>query len=225
MDDKKCICLICHKEYKSITVSHLNTHNITMQEYRKKFPHAVLWSKEFKNKRSINRLGKKNYMYGKTHTNKVKKRLSKIQKDWCSKYDNQFTGHHHTEKTKAIFRKNRNKQRFPRVSSIEFIVYEYLDDIYPGCFYHNYLKVIKISYNKRKYIPDIVCINNKGEISFFVEVNGEYWHTLYRTKEEDEARIKKIFNENKVLILWENDVLSGKFKNIIKKYIKNNQFI
>ena len=44
--DTKVKCEICFKEYKSISVSHLNKHDISMEDYKNRFPNAILVSEE-----------------------------------------------------------------------------------------------------------------------------------------------------------------------------------
>lgn len=39
-------CCLCNKSFKVITPSHLRTHGITLQEYKKRFPRAPIYSDE-----------------------------------------------------------------------------------------------------------------------------------------------------------------------------------
>jgi len=47
-------CEICHKKLKSLTNTHLKTHNITLEEYKIKFPHSKYHSECFINKTTKN---------------------------------------------------------------------------------------------------------------------------------------------------------------------------
>ncbi|NBP58226.1 hypothetical protein EBU71_17155, partial [bacterium] len=41
-------CVICNKEFKSITQSHLKKHNITPEKYKEQYPEAELFSNDTK---------------------------------------------------------------------------------------------------------------------------------------------------------------------------------
>ena len=41
-------CLLCEKEFKRITRTHLKTHNVTTDEYINKFPNAEIISEDLK---------------------------------------------------------------------------------------------------------------------------------------------------------------------------------
>ena len=55
-------CKICGREFEFITVTHLKTHGITMHEYRKQFPNALIVSEGWCKKHS----DENNPMYGRT---------------------------------------------------------------------------------------------------------------------------------------------------------------
>lgn len=59
-DDMYVRCAICGRRYLQITVKHLNRHNISYVEYKKKFPLALLVSKETQSRRSNGICGDKN---------------------------------------------------------------------------------------------------------------------------------------------------------------------
>jgi len=86
------ICEICKKEFKYITISHLNRHNIDFIKYLEMFPNANLISKETQMKMSSNHKG----MEGKKHTEEFKKKL----REFNSGENNPFYGEHHTEESK-----------------------------------------------------------------------------------------------------------------------------
>lgn len=64
-------CAMCEKELKQITRNHLLRHDITVAQYREKFPNAPLQDE------SILLKGEKNPFFGKTHTDEIKQKLSK----------------------------------------------------------------------------------------------------------------------------------------------------
>jgi hypothetical protein len=71
-------CKICGREFKKqITNSHLKTHNITTEEYKKKFGEGSLSSKEYREQLSTKRSGENNAMYGKFHSKETREKMSK----------------------------------------------------------------------------------------------------------------------------------------------------
>ena len=78
-------CNICHRIGKGFTGKH---HTIETKD---------------KLKKSLS--GVNNYMYGKTHSSDIRKKISDNMLDQSGK-NNSFYGKHHTEKTKDIIRKN-----------------------------------------------------------------------------------------------------------------------
>ncbi len=92
------ICEICKKEFKYITISHLNRHNIDFIKYLEMFPEANLISKETQMKMSSNHKG----MKGKKHTEEFKQNLRESN----SGENNPFYGKHHTEESKQKQREN-----------------------------------------------------------------------------------------------------------------------
>lgn len=67
------ICMICKRRMKAIMNSHLKNHNLTFQEYKKKFPNSKIISLETVRKH-------RNAMIGKTHSKETKLKLSKVHK-------------------------------------------------------------------------------------------------------------------------------------------------
>lgn len=112
-------------------------------------------------------------------------------------------------------------------SSCEFIVYKYINNLYPGCIYHNIEGKISFVYYKnnrkhRKY-PDLVFIDNNNKILFYIEVNGIFWHTRERTKTEENKRMKKIYeySDSPLLVIWEDEINKDKYKQKINTFLSN----
>ena len=82
-------CMVCGKELHKINSIHLKLHNLSMKEYREKFPDAPITSEELKKKYSEvqkkyshehpekTRRGKDHYLYGKHPSQKTRDKLSK----------------------------------------------------------------------------------------------------------------------------------------------------
>jgi hypothetical protein len=74
-------CQICKREFKTqITNSHLKVHGSTTAEYKKRFGEDALTSIEYREALSKKRSGKNNHMYGKRHSEDVKKKISENRK-------------------------------------------------------------------------------------------------------------------------------------------------
>jgi hypothetical protein len=71
-------CLICQKQFlKQITNSHLKTHNLTTADYKLQYGVDSLSCPEYRAERSSANSGQNNPHYGKKHSEKTKKTLSK----------------------------------------------------------------------------------------------------------------------------------------------------
>jgi intein/homing endonuclease len=68
-----------------------------------------------------------------------------------------------------------------------------------------------------RLIPDFINVNGKKKC---IEVLGDYWHTLKRTKSDEEIRIKSAYSKlgYDCLIIWESEL---KDKDEIRQKIKN----
>lgn len=76
------ICQICYKSFKSmITNTHLLTHNITINDYIKKYGKKSLTSKEYRRKQSLSNKGKNNPNYGNSLSDEAKRRISEKNKN------------------------------------------------------------------------------------------------------------------------------------------------
>lgn len=76
-NENKVECKICNKKYKSISRTHLLTHNMTMEQYKKQFPHSPMHSNSTKKKLSTNRL---EYWVDKHGKDKGKEEYEKYKK-------------------------------------------------------------------------------------------------------------------------------------------------
>ena len=77
----KVVCLICGKEFKQLS-SHIKVHNISIKQYREKFPNARTISEESHNKRSSSASGENNSFFGKKHTEKSKDKNRKAKNEF-----------------------------------------------------------------------------------------------------------------------------------------------
>lgn len=109
-------CMVCGKELHKITHFHLNLHNLSMKEYREKYPDAPLTSEEFRKKCSdvqkkysrehpekIIR-GEKHYLYGKHPSQETRDKFSKNSRmkrpEEAKKHSEIIKGRKFTEKHK-----------------------------------------------------------------------------------------------------------------------------
>jgi len=70
-------CKICNRFFdKQITNSHLKNHSITTTEYKSTYGDDSLSSPEYRQERKMALTGEKNPMFGRTHTDVVKERIS-----------------------------------------------------------------------------------------------------------------------------------------------------
>lgn len=81
------VCRICGKKFELITWSHLRLHNMTVNEYKERFPDARIESERLK---KMHPSGKNHPFYGKRHTeeSKRKNRLSHLGKELSKEHRN-----------------------------------------------------------------------------------------------------------------------------------------
>ena len=128
-------CKICGREFEQITNTHLKTHGITMHEYRKRFPDALLASEGCRKKVSEAKSGENHPMYGKgyliagekhpmfgkhhTKESNQKNRDAHLGKHFTEEHkqhisdNNGMKGKHHTEKAKLLISEANSGEKNP----------------------------------------------------------------------------------------------------------------
>lgn len=79
------VCQICWQAFKQIG-THVKNHNMTLPEYREKFPHAWITNKEIREKRRIRHIGDDNP----TKRKDVRKKMSESQAYTSNDYINKY---------------------------------------------------------------------------------------------------------------------------------------
>ena len=113
-------CQICSKQLKSIGRLHLRTHNISLDEYKNRFPNAETSSEEFKEKMKQKMLGReitwKDKISEGTKKGMRKEESWKKFKDYIDKRNisgenNPSFGKHHSEETKKSISENEERNK------------------------------------------------------------------------------------------------------------------
>ena len=165
-------------------------------------------------------VGERNGMFGKTHTDEVKMKLSSLQKG-----NKLFFGHTHTEEAKKkmsdvrkkLFKDKKFLENFyiynkigkiERPNKQEVRIINILNEICPGKY--EFVGDFKLWINGRN--PDFINKDKRRVIEFF----GKYWH-----REEDvEERSNHFMKEGyETLIIWDYELKNiEKVKNKILKF-------
>lgn len=108
-------CLICQKEYKSITNTHLKSHNITQEEYIKKFGNIrdEKTQKEISKKISNSLKGKNKSV---EHIENLKRSFTNERKKNISKYMKENNPMYNKDTVMGVVRKNRDSGLYERHS-------------------------------------------------------------------------------------------------------------
>lgn len=193
-------------------------------------------------RRSEKMRGKNNPFFGKTHSLTTRNLISDLNKEYWNKLSDieraersklasiaqskiakkigkrQYSAH----RKKAGFAGFLSQKRFTQKTRPEKIVYEYLQSLEVD---------FKWSHIIGKYQYDFLLADN-----VLIEVQGDYWHSnpaLYEDKKPTKAQlaniekdtIKKSYAEDrgyKIIYLWETDINTGKFKEILNNEIGSN---
>lgn len=142
------ICKICNQEFNNvISWKHLKTHNMNVDQYKIMYGSVV--SDEYRKLKSLQSSGVNNPMFGKKHSNKVKEKISLLnkgkvppnkdkpmsqdQKDvlstkavernkkWKENLNHPLLGRQHTNKTKEKIKKKRANQIITTESALKAV--------------------------------------------------------------------------------------------------------
>ena len=170
-------CQLCNKEFLRITNSHLKTHNISIQDYLRKYPNSPIISEESCRKMSTIMLGNTNWMSEKFiffNSNKdpivIDKRRKSCKATWGKKSKEEIANHVKKSVKKRYKKYNVffNNTLLYFKSSLEVQFFNIMRDNYkieyePTSFYYH------IDGVRRRYVPDFLINNN-----VFVEVKPYY---------------------------------------------------
>jgi hypothetical protein len=89
----------------------------------------------------------------------------------------------------------------PQVSSIQELLYKYLDDL--GVSYTRESEETRIGY----YIFDCLVKNSTGR-DILIECQGDYWHSLSNAQDKDRSKftyVDRYFPEYEIMYVWEHE--------------------
>ena len=230
-------CKICNREFEQITSTHLKKHDISVKEYKIRFPNEPLFTEQGRIKLSNNcksMQSHEKFGFKKDHkANKGKipynKGQTKESDGRILKYSQKLEGRKISQETKNKLSKIA-KQRIPRKGSLNGMFGKKLSD--------SHLKALHYSWRNKKTRPEIamemMCIQYgfkyTGDRSFHVkfldgkrkypdfvydsarmaiEVFGDYWHS----GENPNDLIKKYEEIGwKCLVVWESEIKMNKIQ-------------
>jgi len=219
-------CRLCGEDFGQITTTHLDKeHGITMFEYRKDFPDAVLVTGKHIEVATSNLWNHSGV--GSTPEREVERReaiskshLGKVfSEEHCRHLSERTTGWQSTKESREANSKGmlawwsvpENKEirirqirqgSSSRPNEVEGVLEWYLDYLYPGEWKYNdgWLVV-------GGKIPDFANVNGQKKL---IELFGDYWHGIDITDKTEEERVS-LFNGfgYKTLVVWECEVYYG----------------
>ncbi len=197
---------ITEETRKNMSLSHLGKK--ASEETKKRMSESYNYEKhitpEFIENARLKMLGEKNPMYGKHHTEKSKKSMSKNN----GRY---WLGKSRSEKVKKALKEARKKTIFPlKDSSIEVKIQNFLKELKIEFFTHQYMH-IEHGYQCDIFIPSIKTV---------IECDGDYWHgnnklfsderlnhRIINQREIDKLRTQELIEKGfRVIRLWEHEI-------------------
>lgn len=178
----------------------------------KKIGHKV--SKETRKKIGEANSGKKNGMYGKTHSKKIKKSISeKSKKNWENKeLRNRILNHknriNNCRKGAIATMKKLKSKRFQNTApEIE------MEKILKKLGYE-YIKQFEVENIEHTYLADFYLPNK----NIIIEVDGRYWHNYPEGRKLDKVRGKELLEKGIVVLrFWEKMFDEISVKNKVEK--------
>lgn len=199
-------CEICGKEFKAITNSHLRRHEITTEEYKMKYPNAVLgnfdrfnaWRHSNENKENCRKMTekvysseeiktkRKNRVKKATSTKEYKKRQSELMTKIYKKNPEEYVNSRKRQPTNWM--KKSNYERWTILFGKEvadrkmenWIKKNKLPnsskDTKPEKLFALILDMNNIKYEKQKPVKRYKCDFYIPEYNLIVEIDGDYWH-------------------------------------------------
>ncbi|MFX0116173.1 MAG: NUMOD3 domain-containing DNA-binding protein [Candidatus Hodarchaeota archaeon] len=118
--DRKVECRICGRKLDQIHLSHLETHGLAFEQYKKQFPEAPTISEVMRAKLSEAKSGKNHLLWGKKYTEEEKEKQSEALKKTLArpevrkKYSKAKKGKKH-----PFYGKNHSKESRKRMSEVK----------------------------------------------------------------------------------------------------------
>ena len=199
-------CEICGKEFKAITNSHLKRHNITTEEYKKKFPESIFgnfdrfnsWRNSKENKENCRKMNKKVYnsevirakrksrVLEATRSKKYREKQSKIMTEVYNNNPEEYVNSRKREPT--LWMKKSNYERWLALYGKEIAdkkmeswslknkIPGNSKDTKPERVFASLLDLNNISYEKQKSVKKYKCDFYIPDYNLIVEIDGDYWH-------------------------------------------------
>ena len=199
-------CEICGKEFKAITNSHLRRHEITTEEYKMKYPNAILgnfdrfnaWRHSNENKENCRKMTekvyaseeiktkRKNRVKKATSTKEYKKRQSELMTKIYKKNPEEYVNARKRQPTNWM--KKSNYERWTILFGKEvadrkmesWIKKNKLPnsskDTKPERLFALILDMNNIEYEKQKPVKRYKCDFYIPAYNLIVEIDGDYWH-------------------------------------------------
>jgi len=240
--EQKFKCEICGKEFKAITNSHLKRHEITTEEYKKKYPDSILgnfdrfekWRHSKENKKNCQEMTNKVYSSEELMT---KRRNSVKKATQCKKYRKRqseiMTKVYKDNPEEYVLSRKRAPTSWMKKSNYERwnILYgkkvadkkmeNWIEknkipnsskDTKPEREFALILDMHNIKYEKQKPVKKYRCDFYIPEYNLIVEIDGDYWHA-----NPEKYSANDIIGPSKktAKTIWENDRL--KTQNIINE--------
>lgn len=199
-------CEICSKEFKAITNSHLKRHEITTEEYKIKYPNAILgnfdrfneWRHSKENKENCQKMTEKVYASEEIKTkrkNRAKKATS--TKEYRNRQSELMTKIYKKNPEEYVNSRKRNPTNWMKKSNYErwtilfgkkvadkkmenWIKKNKLPssskDTKPEKLFALILDILNIEYEKQKPVKKYKCDFYIPKYNLIVEIDGDYWH-------------------------------------------------
>ena len=199
-------CEICGKEFKAITNSHLKSHNITTEDYKNKFPDAILgnfdrfnsWRNSKENKENCRKMNKKVYdseviktkrksrVIKATKSKKYREKQSKIMTEVYNNNPEEYVRSRKREPTSWM--KKSNYERWiilygKEIADKKMEAWSSKNklpsssrDTKPERMFASLLDLNNILYEKQKPVKKYRCDFYIPEYNLIVEIDGDYWH-------------------------------------------------
>lgn len=226
LDNKDRIeCQICHNKMKQITVKHLNTHGLSLEEYKKQFPNFPLFTKKrsdaYKSFRSPSKGKTYEEIYGQEEAliKKNKISVSQIGRSCPRLAGTGITG---TRKDTNTFARSIYEANIDRIFILENK--KYIDELSINM---KRFELIKKNGEKISYCPDRLDEDGLFQKDTYLEVKGymfpEDWEKIQLFREQYKNHKLLIISKDKDYLDIDYSELEKRYKNKISLWEDDRQ--